>query len=188
MLMAPNMTLNLIPVEQKPSETAAIEDLLDQAFGLSRHAKTSYRLREGNHPIPGLSLVIHDDEGGLVGAISFWPIAIGLNQTPALLLGPLAVHPQHQNQGIGMALMKEGLARAKVAGHALVLLVGDLPYYARVGFGRTPSGQLELPGPVDPARLLYLELTPAALAKAHGLVLAPWRWQELSAPHATMSA
>src|SRR5450432_2886548 len=127
------MTLALTPVEQKPSETSAIENLLDLAFGLSRHAKTSYRLREGNEPIPGLSLVMHDDEDGLVGAISFWPIAIGREQTPALLLGPLAVHPQHQNQGIGLYLMREGLARARVKGHSLVLLVGDLPYYARVG-------------------------------------------------------
>lgn len=183
-----NMTVNLTPVEQKPSETAAIEDLLDQAFGLSRHAKTSYRLREGNNPVPGLSLVIHDEDDGLVGAISFWPISIGKNQTPALLLGPLAVHPQHQNQGIGMALMKEGLVRSKAMSHDLVILVGDLPYYARVGFQRAPTGQIELPGPVDPTRLLYVELKQGAFSHAHGLVLAPWRWKELSAPHATMSA
>ena len=78
------------------------------------------------------------------------------------------MHPDRQNIGIGRALMGEGLARARANGHELVLLVGDEPYYGRVGFKRVPDGQLDLPGPVDPDRLLYLELMPGALRKAQG--------------------
>lgn len=158
-----------------------IEHLLDLAFGLTRYAKTSYRLREGNVAIEGLSLVTHEAGFGLTGAISFWPLKIGEAGSDALLLGPLAVHPDRQNIGIGRALMHTGLDKAKALGHKLVILVGDEPYYARVGFKRVPNGQIELPGPVDPDRLLYLELAPGALTLARGLVLPPHRFEELSA-------
>ena len=67
------------------------------------------------------------------------------------MLGPLVVHPKRQNLGVGLTLMQEGLARAKARGHRLVILVGDAPYYARVGFQKLPEGQLLMPGPVDPA-------------------------------------
>jgi predicted N-acetyltransferase YhbS len=51
-----------------------------------------------------------------------------------------------------------------------VILVGDMPYYARSGFVPVPPGQIVLPGPVDPARLLALELAPSALAGVKGVV------------------
>jgi predicted N-acetyltransferase YhbS len=163
------------------ADAAQIELLLDASFGIDRRAKTSYRLREGNSPVAGLSLVIRDKEVGISGAISFWPLKIGERGTDALLLGPLAVHPARQNLGIGLALMREGLTRARAMGHGLVLLVGDQPYYARIGFARLPENRLLLPGPVDPKRFLYLELVPGALAQAQGLVLPPHRFAELSA-------
>lgn len=162
----------------------AIEHLLDLAFGLSRSAKTSYRLREGNAAVEGLSLVTREAGFGLTGAISFWPLKIGEAGRDALLLGPLAVHPERQNIGIGRVLMQTGLGKAKTLGHRLIILVGDEPYYARVGFKRVPANQIELPGPVDPDRLLYLELTEGALALAKGLALAPHRFEEISAAFA----
>lgn len=166
------------------ADHAATENLLDLTFGLTRWTKTSYRLREGNTAIAGLSLVTREAGLGLTGAISFWPLKIGTAGTDALLLGPLAVHPQRQNIGIGRALMRAGLDKAEALGHRLVILVGDEPYYGRVGFKRVPDGQLEFPGPVDPDRLLYLELVDGTLAEAHGLVLPPYRFAELSAAFA----
>ncbi len=151
----------------------AIEHLLDLSFGSNRHSKTSYRLREGNAAVPGLSMVVRDTGVGIAGTISFWPLAIGAAQTPALLLGPLAVHPDRQGLGIGLKLMRDGLKRAEAQGHALVLLVGDEPYYAKVGFKRLPAGLIDLPGPVDPKRFLYLELQPGALQGVSGLVQVP---------------
>jgi predicted N-acetyltransferase YhbS len=150
----------------------AVEHLLDLSFGSGRRTKTSYRLREGSAPVPGLSLVVRDPGVRLSGTISFWPLAIGGAQSPALLLGPLAVHPDRQGLGIGLTLMREGLARAAAQGHRLVLLVGDEPYYAKVGFRKLPAGLISLPGPVDPARFLYLELTPGALAGVSGMASA----------------
>lgn len=154
------------------SDHDAIEHLLDLSFGAARRSKSSYRLREGNTPEQGLSRVVRDVDLGVVGAISYWPLAIGAKGTRALLLGPLAVHPERQNMGIGLMLMRETLATAKAAGNRLVLLVGDAPYYARVGFAQVPEGQLLMPGPVDPKRLLYVEFVPGALAEAHGLIMA----------------
>jgi predicted N-acetyltransferase YhbS len=167
--------------DTRAADAAQIEELLDKSFGIDRRTKTSYRLREGNSPVAGLSLVIRDKEVGISGAISFWPLKIGTRGTDALLLGPMAVHPERQNLGIGLSLMREGLGRARAMGHALVILVGDEPYYARVGFARLPENRLLLPGPVDPKRSLYLELVPGALADAQGLVLPPHRFAEVSA-------
>ena len=169
------------PVENtKATDQPLIEQLLDIAFGIDRRVKTSYRLREGSTPADDLSLVVRDTEVGVAGSISFWPLAIGKTGTPALLLGPLVVHPKRQNLGVGLTLMQEGMARAKAQGHRLVILVGDPPYYARVGFQKLPEVQLLMPGPVDPQRFLYVELVPGALAVTRGLVLPPHRFAEIS--------
>jgi len=168
--------------EARPEDQPEIEHLLDLSFGIGRRTKTSYRLREGSHAIDGLSLLIRDEPLGVAGAISFWPLRIGAEGTRALLLGPLAVHPERQNLGIGLALMREGLARAKAQRHKLAILVGDEPYYARVGFKRLPEELLMMPGPADPGRMLYLEIAPGALAGVSGLVLPPHRFHERSAP------
>jgi predicted N-acetyltransferase YhbS len=159
-----------------PSDYDAIEHLLDLSFGTERRTKTSYRLREGSTAVEGLSQVVRDEALGIVGAISYWPLVVGAKGTKALLLGPLAVHPQRQNLGIGLLLMQSTLAMAKTAGHRLVLLVGDAPYYARVGFAQVPEGQVLMPGPVDPKRLLALELVEGALEGARGLVMAAHKY------------
>jgi predicted N-acetyltransferase YhbS len=160
-------------------DSAEIESLLDQCFGLSRRSKTTYRLREGEQPVDGLSLVTRDPAGRLVGANSFWDLRIGDAGTQALLLGPLAVAPDLQGIGLGRALMQRGISDARELGHGLIILVGDEPYYGRVGFRRVPPGHLLLPGPVEAARLLYLELEPGALEAARGLVLGPRRFSGL---------
>ena len=102
-------------------------------------------------------------DGRLAAAVRFTPILIG-GKGGALLLGPLAVDPDFANQGHGRGLVGKALEAARSAGIALVVLVGDEPYYARLGFKRVPHGQIVLPGPVDPDRLLAAELAPGALA------------------------
>lgn len=171
-----------------PADRPEIEALLDACFGLGRRTKTSYRFREGETPIPGLSFVARDADGRLVGAISFWRLMIGEAGLPAVLLGPLAVAPDLQGKGIGRALMGRGIAATKTRGHRLIILVGDEPYYGRVGFRQAPEGQFILPGPVDPNRLLYLELAPGALAAARGLVLPPSRFTALRGTTSTRPA
>ena len=167
--------MDILPEAASPQDTPVIDEILDLAFGLSRRTKTSYRLREGSQSVEGLSLVVRDSELGLAGTISYWPLAIGQAKTPALLLGPLAIHPLRQNIGIGKALMAASLKLAREMGHGLVLLIGDAPYYQQAGFLQVPVGQMTLPGPFDPKRFMFLELKSGALAPAQGLVLAAWR-------------
>jgi predicted N-acetyltransferase YhbS len=160
-------------VPQSPEDLPAIEALLDVSFGPDRMKKTAYRLREGVEPVEQLSFVAKKD-GELVGTIRFWPIVIKSETAsparllPALLLGPIAVEPSLKGQGIGMGLMRTGLAAAKGLGASSVVLVGDLSYYNRVGFSKGPAAGLRMPGPVDPDRLLALELVPGALAGVGG--------------------
>ena len=73
--------------------------------------------------------------------------------------------------GIGGALIRRCIDTARDQGHALVLLVGDEPYYGRFGFRRIPDRQLELPGPVNPDRFLALELQEGALERSRGMVI-----------------
>jgi predicted N-acetyltransferase YhbS len=87
-------------------------------------------------------------------------------------LGPLAVDPDFAGKGFGRQLIAEALAAAKADGVRLVVLVGDEPYYGRFGFRPVPPGQITLPGPVDPHRLLASELEPGALASYRGMVVA----------------
>lgn len=153
-------------LNEDPSHLEVVEGLLDAAFGPGRFAKTAYRLREGTEPIADLCYVAMR-AGRPIGAVRLSPITIG--GTEVLFLGPLVVHPDHKNQGHGLALMQKALASARALGHRLVVLVGDAPYYARAGFRQIPPGQVQLPGPVDPARLLAHELVEGALAEVRGM-------------------
>jgi len=83
-----------------------------------------------------------------------------------------------RDRGIGKAMMERALKDAKEKGHKLVLLVGDAPYYARVGFKRVPNGAIKMPGPADPARILAAELVEGALAGVTGEVRPDWDSQK----------
>ncbi len=157
--------LSLLLEPETPDDAELIERLNERVFGPGRFARTAYRIRETADPDPSLSFVARVGTL-LVGANAMTPIAIG--GAKALLLGPLIVEPVFRSQGIGEALLTRSLEAAKAAGWKLVILVGDEPYYARMGFQRVPAGRITLPGPVDPARLLYCELEAGALAAAAG--------------------
>jgi predicted N-acetyltransferase YhbS len=160
------------PVTRKagPGDSAEIAALHARAFGPGRFARTAYRLREGMAEFSPFCRVCRID-GRLVAAVRFSPILIG-GKGGALLLGPLAVDPDFANRGHGRGLVGEGLEAARAAGIRLVVLVGDEPYYARLGFKRIPRGQITLPGPVNLDRLLAAELASDALAGFAGLVTA----------------
>jgi len=146
----------------------ALSQLSADAFGPGRFTRSAYRVREGVPPVAALCLAAWLDDR-LVGGIRFTAVRIG-EEERGILLGPLVVDPAVKGNGFGRALMAEGLARARGEGFSLVLLVGDMPYYGQFGFVPVPPGQIALPGPVDPARLLALELSPGALARAVGQV------------------
>jgi predicted N-acetyltransferase YhbS len=151
-----------------PDDLAAMAALQSRAFSPGRFARTAYRVREGAPDLSRFCRVAHIGDR-LVAALRMTPISIG-GQAGALLLGPLAVDPEEAGRGYGRRLVAESLDIARADGLKLVLLVGDTAYYGRFGFGPAPPGQIRLPGPVDPARLLAAEVQPGALATFRGLV------------------
>ncbi|MGH6837704.1 MAG: GNAT family N-acetyltransferase [Methylocella sp.] len=158
---------NLSVASESPADSWARERLLDEAFGPARIDKTVERLRENRLPAQGMALAAKDADD-LVGTLRMWHILAG--EAPALLLGPLAVAKAYRSRGIGRRLLVEGLFRAASAGHKAILLVGDAAYYEPFGFSRRHTLKLSLPGPVDAARFLGLELKAGALKGAKSLV------------------
>jgi predicted N-acetyltransferase YhbS len=153
-----------------PDDLPEIAALHARVFGPGRFARSAYRIREGAPLFSRFCLASFRD-GKLIAAIRFTEVTIG-GRAGALLLGPLAVEPSLAGQGFGKRLIADGLEKAKAAGVRLVVLVGDEPYYGRVGFRAIPPGQITLPAPVDPARLLAAELSPGALPGFRGMVAA----------------
>ncbi|ETW11103.1 N-acetyltransferase GCN5 [Roseivivax marinus] len=151
---------------ETPEDAWEIEALYDLCFAPGRTALSSYRLRDGVDPVPDLCRTARAAEGGFLGgAIRYWPVLAG--GAPTLLLGPVAVHPTAQGEGLGGALIRDTLAAAEAAGWARVLLVGDRPYYSRFGFDRLDG--IEMPPPTNPDRVLGVELAADA-------------WQGVSGP------
>jgi predicted N-acetyltransferase YhbS len=151
-------------------DLAAIRDLHARAFGPGRFARTAHRIREGTGDFSQHCRVCVVD-GRLVAAVRFTQIVVG-GRSGALLLGPLAVDPAFANRGHGRGLVAKALEDARSAGISLVVLVGDEPYYGKLGFRRTPFGKITLPGPVDPNRLLAAELVAGVLQDFSGAVAA----------------
>lgn len=162
--------LPLVIRPEHPDDTPAIDRLHARAFGPGRFARTAYRLREGVAPLADLCFT------ALVGTYLVGSVRIGPAEAEGgrlLVLGPLTVDPSFSGRGIGSALMAASLDAARAAGHGLVVLVGDAPYYRRFGFEPVPPGRLVLPGPVDPARFLWRALEAGAETRLSGIVGSP---------------
>jgi predicted N-acetyltransferase YhbS len=169
---AGNMTdLSLTILAETADDAAPIERLHERTFGPGRYAKTAYRIREGVAHSLALSFTARIGTL-LVGSVRLSPIRIG--DAKALLLGPLTVEPPFRERGVGRRLIERAMAEATNHGHRLVLLVGDEPYYGRMGFKRVPKRQIKFPGPVDPNRLLVAELVEGAFAGVSGTVMPEW--------------
>ena len=139
---------------EQDADRLEVEALYDLCFAPGREALSSYRLREGVSPVKALCLVARDDLEIIGGAIRYWPVSVSGHK--ALLLGPIAVHPTRQGEGLGGHLMLESLERARDLGWSRVLLVGDAPYYSRFGFARLPD--VTMPPPTNPDRVLGFAL------------------------------
>ncbi len=160
------MTFTIVP--ERPDDAALNAPLLDRTFGFDRTRRTVYRLREGVAPLAGLCFSAVAEDGGLLGSIRYWPIVI--DETAAILLGPLAVEPGLQGQGIGKALVRHSLDSAVLQGHTICVVVGDPTYYRPFGFVSAAGQGLSLPGPVEPERFQVAALVPGALEEVYGVI------------------
>ncbi|MCV2880558.1 GNAT family N-acetyltransferase [Actibacterium sp. XHP0104] len=157
----------MIRLEQEtPADWWEVEALYDLCFAPGREALSSYRLRDNVAPVPELCVVARDEHEIVAGAIRYWPVLVGGQKV--LLLGPVAVHPTHQGEGLGAFLIQDSLDRAGRAGWARVMLVGDAPYYSRFGFSRL--SEVEMPPPTNPDRVLGYELVDGAWDGVTGTV------------------
>jgi len=168
--------LSLTILAEQAEDDPAIERLYERTFGPGRFARTAFRLREIAAHRRELSFTARIGTL-LVGSVRLTPVRIG--EAAALLLGPLTVEPPFREHGIGAALIEASLAAARSAGARLVLLVGDEPYYGRMGFKKAPRGQVKMPGPVDPERVLVAELVEGAFANVAGSVRPDWSEKSL---------
>ena len=139
----------MILTQESEEDWWEVEALLDLCFAPGREALSSYRLREGVEPVARLCLTARED-GILAGAIRVWPVRISGHT--AALVGPVAVHPTHQGEGLGGLLIREAVEHAAEIGWSRMMLVGDAPYYGRFGF-RQLSGVI-MPPPTNPERVL----------------------------------
>jgi predicted N-acetyltransferase YhbS len=160
------VTLRTLPVPdlpvlaaERPEDAVAVNALIDAAFGPGRYAKAAERLRENNHLLADLSFTAHAG-GVLAGTVRMWPIHVG--ERPVVFLGPIAVEPSWRSRGLGAALVRKACEATQAAGHDLILLVGDPPFFGPLGFSMVPAGQVLMPGAVDPKRLLAKALVPGA--------------------------
>ncbi|QQM05954.1 hypothetical protein I8G32_04525 [Rhodopseudomonas palustris] len=164
-----DLKLTILP--ESPNDAQAIERLHERTFGPGRFVLSAYRLREHVDHLPELSFTAWIGTL-LVGSVRQLPILVG--DTSALLLGPLTVEPPFRSRGVGRLLLDRAISDARAQGHKLIVLVGDEPYYSRVGFKRIAKGRVTMPGPVDAARLLVLELAEGAFEGVGGAIRPDW--------------
>lgn len=183
-LFAPKIDTAFRIDRENPGDVLAREHLLDAAMGPNRHRKSSEAIRRHRVPAEGLALVARDASGHVIATVRLWNISAGITPegrpVSALLLGPLAVVRAHEGKGIGGALMRAAILKAKKLGHGAILLVGDPEYYGRFGFSADKAATLMMPGPFERHRLLGLELKDGWLAGAAGVIVPTGR--RLSSP------
>ena len=165
----------LIPLDNV--DPVLVEQLLDRAFEPGRHQRTAYKVREASDWLPALSFAAIDGEEHLVGTIQCWPVALTDAEGrahPMIMVGPVAVLPEHQGQGYGQALMTASLSALSPDAPLPQVMIGDPEYYGRFwGFTNAYTGGWDLPGPFERHRLLVRCANPAVLPKEG--MLGPWR-------------
>jgi len=167
-------TATLIPLDNV--DPALVEALLDRAFEPERRQRTAYKVREGVDWLPALSFAVLDSREMLVGTIQCWPVALtdpDGRAHPMIMVGPVAVVPEHQNRGYGQALMEASMACIDSRAPLPQVMIGDPEYYGRFwGFSNHGTQGWDLPGPFDRHRLLVRCENPSVLPEK-GL-LGPW--------------
>ncbi|ASZ12731.1 N-acetyltransferase [Chitinophaga pendula] len=160
--------------EEQEGDRALVFEINKQAFGRPEEAMLVDQLRKSAAFIPELSLVavVHSK---VVGHILFTQIKIhhpdqALPYTTALALAPLAVLPGFQHNGIGGALITNGLRIATALGHNAVIVMGHEAYYPKFGFIPAEKWQIKAPFEVPESNFMAVELIPHALDHAAGTV------------------
>ncbi|MEL7112030.1 MAG: N-acetyltransferase [Pseudomonadota bacterium] len=149
---------------ESPGQHAdAIEALYDRTFGPGHFAKTAERLREGNASLPDLSRVAVQ-QSEVIGVCRLWPIVVGVERSPALFVGPVAVDPNFQGQRLGLTVTGEALEAATRAKWDAAIIIGSPRYFGELGFEVITPDRFQFPGPQDMARVMVRDLARSAEA------------------------
>ena len=164
-------------VKVRPAEEPDYQDIYRinrEAFGGNNEAMLVANLRSTDNFIPDLSLVA-EIEGQVVGYILFSRVQLETQdgELPILALAPMAVLPKYQNQGIGTALVKQGLKVCQQYGEKVVVVLGHADFYPRFGFKQARSKGVQAPFPVPDNAYMLIELIPDILKDISGTVIYP---------------
>lgn len=116
--------------EEQPADIDAVRDLSRQAFDQVQEGRIVDALRAAGAVTLSLVAVL---DGVVVGHILFSPLTVGTESGAAL--GPMAVRPAYQRQGIGSQLVAQGLERLRAQRCPFVVVIGHPGFYPRFGFG-----------------------------------------------------
>ena len=154
---------------EEPADALAIRTVNEAAFESSREADIVEALREKPD---GLVSLVAESEGQVLGHILFSPVSLVGNSGLSLLgLGPMAVLPTHQRQGIGSTLVREGLNQCRKMGCSAVVVLGHPEFYPRFGF--VPASRYGISCEYDVPEEVFMlsELQPGSLRGARGKII-----------------
>ena len=137
-------------------DNGKIIKLLFKSFGPGRFARSVYRLREKNDRDTEFSY-IYELNNQILSSISYYKTFLN-NDINGLLLGPLAVDPEHRGKGYGVELVKYTIALIKkTMAYDFILVIGDYHYYEKFGFKKI-NNTFSFYGPVNSEKVLILPL------------------------------
>ena len=166
-----NIQYNLRLLLEDKEDYVEVEQLLDLVFTPRRKLLSSYQLRSSGNKVNKLSYVIKDSSNSVIGSIRFWNIRIDGYTSRGLLLGPLAVHPIYQSEGLGEKLVLNSIEQASADNWNWVILVGDVDYYSKFGFSKEATRGISLGYGLDDTRLLGLDINESFLNQAVGMLI-----------------
>ena len=162
---------NLRLLLEAKNDHIEVERLLDLVFTPRRKLLSSYQLRNSANKVDNLSYVIKDNSKKVVGSIRFWNVKVDSHSSRGLLLGPLAIHPIYQGEGLGEKLVLNSIEKANSDNWNWIVLVGDLDYYSKFGFSKKPTRGIYIRNSLDNSRLLGLDINDRFLEAAVGSLI-----------------
>ena len=150
--------------EESPGDVEAIRDVNRRAFGQDQEGNIVDALRSNGAALLSLVATLN---GRVAGHIMYSPLSVG--DVTGAGLGPLAVLPEHQREGIGTKLLEAGNRKLKEAGCPFIIVLGHAHYYPRFGFRPAGTHGIRCEWEVPDEVFMVLVLDPEKMRGVSGL-------------------